>query len=595
VAPEMLYIMRNRARAAPVGPDDTATIAGLVDEQARIRPRATMIVTAEGEITWADFTSLSHRLANLLLAHGVGRGEAVALNMQNSILYLACVVGVTRIGAVGGLINTNLPGPQLVHCVREIGANVSLVDGPALAAIQASEANFLAASPGQAKVVAFGAGALDDKSWLANGDALLASASDQAPQVSPPVRARERALYIFTSGTTGLPKPAIITHQKFVHGARAHAIYSFHAKPSDRIYNCLPLYHGTGLMVGVAACLVSGASMFIRPKFSASSLVQEANRYRCTALVYVGEICRYLLNTPELPTDRACSIERAAGNGLRPDIWKKFRRRFGLKRIGEFYGASEANGGFMNVFNKDDTIGITGANIRLVKYAVDSASLQRDASGFASLVAAGDPGLMLIEVTETSKFDGYKDAGASEKKLERNVFAEGDCWFNSGDVLRQVDVGFAFNMPHYQFIDRLGDTYRWKSENVSTNEVADILCGFRDVLAACVYGVNVPGADGKAGMAALTLRTPAEDFDSAGFTAFVSENLPSYARPLFVRIKRDLDMTGTYKFTKTTLVEDGFDIDRIADPMFCWRPRAGQYQTLDRARYDEITAGRSGY
>jgi citronellyl-CoA synthetase len=572
------------------------TLASLLDAQVRLRPNATMIVTAQSEISWAQFASLSHKIANILSANGVQKGEAVALNMENGILYLACVVGIARVGAVGGLINTNLRGPQLAHCVREISANLSLVDPSGLEAMLTCRDAYLQASPSR-RVIAFGCANNDAHSepWLRDGDLLLQQASSNASGSALPVLAGDRALYIFTSGTTGWPKPAIITHQKFVLGAAAHAIFSVRARASDRFYICLPLYHGTGLMVGVAACLYSGASMFIRPKFSASALVEEANRYKCNVLIYVGEICRYLLNTPADDSDRKCALERAAGNGLRPDIWKQFKRRFGFKRIGEFYGASEANGGFLNVFNKDETIGVSGATVKLVRYAVEDASIIRDQAGFAAAVEPGEVGLLLFQVNEKDRFDGYTDQEQSKAKLECNVFEQGDCWFNSGDLLKQVDVGYAFNRPHYQFVDRLGDTFRWKSENVSTNEVAEVLCGFDSVALAAVYGVHVPGADGKAGMAALVLRADETELDGASFSAFVSARLPHYARPLFVRLKAELETTGTHKMLKAKLIEEGFDITRIGDDLLCWDRQTSLYVRLDRARYEAILAARAGY
>ncbi|MEY2756654.1 MAG: hypothetical protein RIR33_432 [Pseudomonadota bacterium] len=594
---DWLYLLRNRSRLSPSAMAAHQTLASLVDRQVRVRPNATMIVTAEREMGWAEFAALSNKIANILMKSGVQKGDAVALNMQNGILYLACVVGITRIGAVGALINTNLSGSQLVHCVTEVNANISLVDGHGLSALRGCGKAYMEASQSPC-VIAFGCAddqAEEERKWLHNGDRLLDTISANAPDSTSPVLPGDRALYIFTSGTTGLPKPAIITHQKFVLGAAAHAIYSFRARPSDRIYNCLPLYHGTGLMVGVAACFYSGASMFIRPKFSASALIQEANKYKCTALVYVGEICRYLLNTPEAAGDRKCSLNRAAGNGLRSDIWKKFKQRFGLKRIGEFYGASEANGGFLNVLNKDETIGVSGAVVRLVEYSMEEASIARNAAGYAKEVKPGDVGLLLFRISEKDQFDGYTNPHQSDTKVERDVFENGDRWFNSGDLLKQVDVGPAFNLIHYQFVDRLGDTFRWKSENVSTSEVAEALSGFQAVAMAVVYGVPVPGADGKAGMVALALRPDVGALDWPAFGAFVRDRLPRYARPLFVRLVPEFETTGTHKLVKTRLIEEAFDIRRIADPVLCWSQEAGCYVPLNSKRFDDIVAGRAGY
>jgi citronellyl-CoA synthetase len=600
VTRDLRYLERNRPRNLPPAPEAVVSFPSLVDRQARLRPDKVAIISAEGEIDWAGLRALSNRVASLLLVEGVRKGDAVALNMENGILYLACVIGITRIGAVASLINTSLAGQPLVHCVRAVDARVSLVGGAALAAIGASETEYMAVAGAATRVIHFARegsapAALAAKPWYRDGEALLANAPDDAPELPEPVRAGDCALYIYTSGTTGLPKPARTSHRKVLHGASTMALFGFRARARDRLYNCLPLYHGSGLLVGVAACFHSGASMVLRRHFSASSLIDDANRHGCNLLVYVGEICRYLLATPARPGDAACNLTRAVGNGLRPDIFRAFRRRFGLRRITEFYGASEANGGFMNVLNRDATIGLTAASVRLVNYSADAASIIRGADGWATLVDPGAPGLLLIEVNETSQYEGYRDAGQSEGKLLRDVFAAGDCWFNSGDVLRTVDVGFVHDIPHYQFVDRLGDTFRWKSENVSAIEVSALLSGAPGVSLACAYGVAVPGTDGKAGMAALLPADGAPTIDLVAFADHCAALLPRYARPLFVRIVARMPLTGTHKLIRTELAAEAYDRERVTDPLYCWDAAGQCYTPLDEERLAQIRAGRSGY
>jgi citronellyl-CoA synthetase len=599
VARDFAYLEANRARNLAPDVDAEIALASLIDRQADIRPKAIAIIDEDGEIDWSGLQILSNQIANMLLGLGVRQGDAVALNMANSIMFLACTIGITRIGAVAGLINTNLRGAQLVHCVGAIDATVSLVDDDALSAIYKVEQDYLAIAGPRTRIVRLGGApvgspGLKDRPWLLDGDALSASASPDTPMPPKPICAGDRALYIFTSGTTGLPKPAVITHRRFLLGASSMSIFAFRARPRDRMYNCLPLYHGTGLMVGAAACFHSGASMVLRKRFSASSLIEDATRNGCNLLVYVGEICRYLLATPAQPDDKRCSLTRAAGNGLRPDIWTAFRNRFGLSRICEFYGAGEGNGGFMNIFNRTGSIGVTAATVRLVHYDVADASVVRGADGFATPVADGEPGLLLIEVNAKDRYDGYRDDRQSQSKLVRDVFQAGDCWFDSGDVLRTMDVGHVYGAVHYQFIDRLGDTFRWKSENVSTNEVAEILAQCEGVDMACVFGVAVPGADGKAGMAAL-LPSEACQLDLDHFADFCALSLPRYARPLFLRIVRAMPLTGTHKFVRTGFVEDGYDIARVSDPLYCWDITERRYVPLDGARHTHIAEGQSGY
>jgi citronellyl-CoA synthetase len=598
---DLAYLERNRERNILHDLDAEVSAASLIDRQASLRPHSTAILTEADTIDWAGFKSLSDQVANLLLDQGLRKGEAVALNMENGILFLACVIGITRAGGVAGLINTNLKGAQLVHCVRAIDARLTLAGGEALAEIAECKDAYLSIAGDASRVIHFAREGpaprgLGGAPWLMDGEALLAGASSKTPVLAEPVRARDKALYIFTSGTTGLPKPANISHQKFLYGASSMAIFGFRARSTDRLYNCLPLYHGTGLMSGAAACFHSGASMFVRRRFSASALIGEANRHGCNLLVYIGEICRYLMAVPPQPDDARCTLTRAVGNGLRPDVWRGFKRRFGLRRITEFYGASEANGGFMNLFDRVGSIGITAADVRLVRFSTDNATALRSADGFAEPVAEGEPGLMIINVSGKERFEGYRDPAQSETKLLRNVFREGDCWFNSGDLLRTIDVGEVYGLTHYQFVDRLGDTFRWKGENVSTNEVGELLGRFPGIEMACAYGVAVPGAEGKAGMAALVPADGADTPDLAAFAAYCEANLPRYARPLFLRIcSGGLELTGTHKLVRTHLVEQGFDPEVTTDPVFAWDVVSGRYVAMDSARYSDIVAGQSGY
>jgi citronellyl-CoA synthetase len=363
----------------------------------------------------------------------------------------------------------------------------------------------------------------------------------------------------------------------------------------DRIYVCLPLYHGTGLMIGVGAAFSSGASVFLRRKFSASNFLDEARRYETNCFVYIGELCRYLLSTPAKPDDADNPLTRCIGNGLRPDIWHAFKQRFGLKRITEFYGASEGNVAFANVLNKDCTVGMTSARVALVRYDVAADEIVRDPGGHCIEVAPGEAGLLVGEINDEAVFEGYTSREATDSKILRNVFQDGDAWFNSGDLMRTVDVGFSLGFDHYQFVDRVGDTFRWKSENVSTNEVGEILNGFPQVRMCNVYGVAIPGADGRAGMAAITLDESEHTLNLEALSRYVNEHLPPYARPVFLRIEPDVDVTGTYKLVKSKLKEEGYDLDRVSDPLFVMKPGTSSYEPLSRDYADVIARGEAGY
>jgi len=298
---------------------------------------------------------------------------------------------------------------------------------------------------------------------------------------------------------------------------------------------------------------------------------------------------------PRLPNDADNPVERAVGNGLRPDIWLDFKRRFGVKRINEFYGASEGNVAFMNLLNKDCTIGMTTNKIALVRYDVDADEIVRDADGRCIEVPHGEPGLLLAEINENQVFEGYTSSDATQKKIVRNAFSPGDAWFNSGDLIREVHVGFTVGRKHYQFVDRVGDTFRWRSENVSTNEVGELINQNPQVQFCNVYGVTIPNADGRAGMAAMALRPGVSRFDLAEFSDFVARTLPSYARPIFLRIHPEMEVTGTFKLMKGDLRREAYDLALLKDPVYVMKPGQTRYEPLDNDFLEKIRAGTAGY
>ena len=283
------------------------------------------------------------------------------------------------------------------------------------------------------------------------------------------------------------------------------------------------------------------------------------------------------------------------GNGLRPDVWTGFKKRFGVKRVAEFYGASEGNVAFANLMNRDCTVGMTSAEVALVRYDVDNDEIVRDAEGRCLQVAEGEPGLLLGKITQDTVFEGYTDPEATEKKIVRDALETGDAWFNSGDLMRTVDVGFSLGYPHYQFVDRVGDTFRWKSATVSTNEVGEIINGFSQVKFCNVYGVEIPGTDGRAGMAAITLTESVSALDLTEFSAYLRAELPGYAIPVFVRIQPDIDVTGTFKMVKGDLRKQAYDIRQFDDPVYALLPGQEEYQVLDIPSLEGIESRNGGF
>ena len=431
--------------------------------------------------------------------------------------------------------------------------------------------------------------------WASNLSTDSESAALSNPEVTGSVTLGENALYIFTSGTTGMPKAAVLSNRRYLMSAALAHKAMYRCTEQDRFYICLPLYHGTGLMLGAGPAFSSGASMFVRRKFSASNFLPEVRKHQTNLLVYIGELCRYLMNTPEHPDDADNPLHTMTGNGLRPDVWMGFKQRFGIKRISEFYGASEGNVAFANLLNKDCTVGMTSARVALVQYDVDADEIVKTNDGRCREVASGESGLLLGHINEEAVFEGYTDPEATEKKIIRNAFEEGDAWFNSGDLMREVDVGFTLGYAHYQFVDRVGDTFRWKSENVSTNEVGEILNGFEGISFCNVYGVEIPGADGRAGMAAVALADEVSELDMESFSAYAAEQLPSYARPVFVRITTDIDVTGTFKMVKGDLRKEGYDLTQIDDLVYVMKPGTDRYELLDAEFAAALARGDGGY
>jgi len=577
--------------------EDRDCLGTLVERTAAANPGHTAIIFEGEQVSWRQFNELANQYAHAFKSQGLARGDTASVFMENRIEFLAAIIGLNKIGVTASLINTNLRDTPLAHCIRITGSSKCILGAelaPALAEIKdqldLDESRDFLWVPDRT-----GGATTQPGNWTVDLQTLV----DQAPTTNLPetgdITLGENAFYIFTSGTTGLPKAAVLSNRRYLASAGLAAKAGLRCKPKDRLYICLPLYHGTGLMIGVGASLTSGAGMFLRRKFSASRFLAEVRQYETNCFIYIGELCRYLMNTPRSADDHRNPLTRIMGNGLRPDIWMDFKKRFGIKRITEFYGASEGNVAFANLLNKDCTVGMTSVRHALVRYDVPRDEIIRDANGRCIEVAHGEPGLLIGHINEDAVFEGYTDKQATEKKIVRNALEEGDAWFNSGDLMKQVDVGFTLGYPHYQFVDRIGDTFRWKGENVSTNEVGEIINGFHEVRISNVYGVQVPGTDGRAGMAALALEDGVAALDLAAFSGYVAARLPTYARPVFLRIEPEIDVTGTFKMVKGDLREQGFDPDRISDPLYVMKPGSSVYEPLDRDYAAVIMRGDAGF
>ncbi|KAF7653150.1 hypothetical protein LDENG_00086810 [Lucifuga dentata] len=424
-------------------------------------------------------------------------------------------------------------------------------------------------------------------------DPILALSSRlPVPPCVLPKGMNDRLFYIYTSGTTGLPKAAIVVHSRYYRIA-AFGYFAFRLRPDDIIYDCLPLYHSAGNIMGVGQCLIQGLTVVVKKKFSASLFWEDCIKYNCTVVQYIGEICRYLLSQPVRPSEKGHRVRLAVGNGLRPSVWEAFTERFGVAQIGEFYGATECN---CSIANLDGKVGACGFNsrifpnvypIRLVRVDEDTMELVRDSNGLCLPCRPGEPGLLVGRINQEDplrRFDGYANQDATKKKITHNVFKKNDSAYLSGDVLVMDELGYMY------FRDRGGDTFRWRGENVSTTEVEGILSSLLGQTDVAVYGVAVPGVEGKAGMAAIA--DAAGDFDCSVFLQMTQQALPPYARPVFLRISPQVDTTGTFKIQKTRLQREGYNPHLTTDRICFLNVRAGCYQVVDEELYSAIVEGK---
>ena len=574
-------------------PEDPGSLAHLFQATAEQFSQRPFLYFEDEMWTYDHTNKAANSLARYLVSTGVKHGDRVVLFMENRPSFLISLLALNKIGAIAVLINTSLTGDPLVHCINSSDA-VKCIVGAERAEPLEDVLNQINITKQEDFLWAEDTDQYSLPDWAIDLKAQLDLSDDKNLEETNAVRIKDVACYIFTSGTTGVPKAAICPNQKLMAASVNIKIAGYRINETDCMHNSLPLYHSTGLMLGICAVIQAGASTFIKRKFSASSFWDEVQQYNTTALVYIGELCRYLANTETVPAEQNNPLKVMVGNGLRPDVWDIFKDRFGVDRIVEIYGASEGNALFMNLLNKDKTIGMTNAQVALIEYDVAEDKIIKNEDGTCKKITNHDPGLLIVFISPNSVFNGYTDAQATEKKILRDVFEEGDAWFNTGDLIKTVDVGYALGKTHYQFVDRVGDTFRWKSENVSTNEVGEILNGFKDVNMSNVYGVEIPGCEGRAGMAAFSLED-ASSFDWNAFSEHVDNSLPKYARPLFIRIIEEMDTTGTFKLKKNDLRNEAFNIDKMSDQIYCLKPNSSNYEVLDQEWLQTINSEQAGY
>ena len=562
-------------------------------EQATLRnPDGPALLQGEVALAYAQVNQWANRIAHHLIAQGIRKGDVVAVFIENRPELLVTILAVAKVGAISALLNTSQTRDTLAHSLNLVAPAAIIVGEelvPAFSAvrervsIEAAHTWFIAdrdtfSHPGIAP------------DGFINLMTASADSSSANPASSQQVFFDDPCFYIYTSGTTGLPKAGVFKHGRWMRSSASFGLIALNMRPEDVVYCTLPLYHATGLCVCWGSA-ISGASGFaIRRKFSASQFWNDVRKYRATTLGYVGELCRYLVDQPPSADDSQHGVTKMIGNGLRPGAWGEFKTRFGVNHICELYAASDGNIGFTNILNFDNTVGFSLMSWELTAYDHDSGAPIRDASGYMRKVAKGEQGLLLAKIDDKAPLDGYTDPQKTEKVVLHDVFKKGDRYFNTGDLLRNIGFG------HAQFVDRLGDTFRWKGENVSTTEVENLLLQHPHISEAVAYGVEIRNTNGRAGMAAITPAESLATLDFSELLAFAREQMPAYAVPLFLRVKVKMETTGTFKYQKTRLKDEAFDPGKTGDdPIYAWLPGTQTYVQVTPQLLADIHGGAFRY
>jgi acyl-CoA synthetase (AMP-forming)/AMP-acid ligase II len=575
-------ILQTRKKMANIAAENRESWGSMLEENAARFPHNPAVKSAEAQLSWREYNEAVNRCANYFISIGLEKGNVACVFLENRPELLIVYSAMAKIGAVNSMINTNLRQESLRHCLSLHPARVYIVGEEVIEAFEEIK-NELELRPEQTLYFISDTGQKPAPSGFIDFNKAAGRSPVSNPSTTAEVKPADTIAYVFTSGTTGgMPKAAVITHGRLVGSRYYNGRAVLDMQPTDTMYIPLPFFHTNALALSWPPVFANGSAVAIRRKFSVSNFWSDVRKYNATAWCYIGELCRYLMNQPPQPDDRDNPLTKIIGNGLRPDIWHAFKNRFGISRVYEIYGAAESNIYFVNLLNLDCTVGRCRVPYTIVKYDVDEDTAIRNESGFMQRVEVGRTGLLLGEISEANPFVGYTSPEATESKIIHDVFTRGDSWFNTGDLMRDIGYG------HAQFVDRTGDTFRWKGENVSTTEVEAVANTLPRISQSTVYGVKLPGGDGRAGMIAIIPECDLEEFDLKKLCSHFQATLPSYAVPKFVRLNKHLEYTPTHKIKKVQLRKDGFDPGRINDALYVLLPGEAEYQVLTDEIHAEI-------
>ncbi|CUS49172.1 MAG: fatty-acyl-CoA synthase [Idiomarinaceae bacterium HL-53] len=586
--PRLPRFLRANIRLLSARKHHTGSTGLLLQRYAKRQPQAQFLRFESQVHTYGEFNARVNQLARRLQSAGIGRGEVVAVMFENSPEQLASVFAINKLGAIAALMNYKQRGEVLHHSLVTVQPKAVIVS-------ELCEDNFLSADALNETPDTYLKFWMPEDAWNqlqkrapSEFSSIVAESvaySAENLEITEQVKLGETCFYVMTSGTTGLPKAAAMTHLRWFKAGIAFGRMALGIRAKDIQYCCLPFYHNTALSIALSSTLITGATLAIGRKFSATHFWQEIHQHQATCFTYIGELCRYLLNQPMSALEKSHAVRAVIGNGMRTEVWDEFQQRFKISRICELYGASEGNIGFVNVFNLKRTVGFSPLKFAVVRFDAEHEEPIVDRHGRLQKVKKGEVGLLLAEVNAKAPFDGYtNNAAANEAKLIRNAFRQNDCWFNTGDLVR------AQGFRHIAFIDRVGDTFRWKSENVATTEVEAYVQKVQGIVEAVVYGVKVPNTEGRAGMVSIVVES-ASHFNPKRFYQQIKETLPDYAVPLFVRLCGQHEKTGTHKVVKTHLKRQGFTPSAEADALFVLIDRQRGYEPLNHEILQQIEQG----
>lgn len=587
LAKKLPHILTGLRQAYIRKPTTPAGLGVAFEAAVKKNPHGAALLFEDQRFSYEDLNAWSNQIAHYFLSIGAKKSDVVAVMMENRPELIATVLGLAKIGVVSALVNTSQTGKVLTHSINLVQP-IAVIAGDE---VQKAVYEIHKELSLKAERLFWFANqeTLKDAGKAPQGFSNLAEKIQDFAKFNPAtthtVTGQDGLFYIYTSGTTGLPKAVIFKHSRWMlaYGTYGHVL---NLKQDDVLYATLPFYHATGIVVCWCGVIAGQATLALRRKFSTSEFWKDVQKFDASAFGYVGELCRYLMDAPENALERNHRVTKMIGNGMRPNIWDKFKQRFGVEEVLELYASSEGNVGFSNIFNFDNTVGFSPTPYAVVAYDKEKNEVIRDKKGFCIKVKNGEAGLLIGKITARSPFDGYTDAEKNKSVILKDVFKSGDQYFNTGDLVR--NIGFR----HAQFVDRLGDTFRWKGENVSTTEVENILCEYDKIAEAVVYGVEIPNTNGRAGMAAITLKPECSlsETDLREMVTQFKQNLPNYAVPVFLRIQQQVETTGTFKYQKTKLKEQGFDPKLTQEPVLVLLPSESQYCDVTDEIYQNIQA-----